>query len=101
MVDGVLFPLAVFRVAVPVLLALALIRLSVKVLQAAFENTPIVRALERTFSWLAWLALVLWVSWLLPAILDQLDEIKWKVGGSQLSVRSLLEGLLTAAVVLL
>lgn len=120
MVDGVLFPLlllvfayaaqallarllplAVFRVAIPVLLALALIRLSVKVLQAAFENTPIVRALERTFSWLAWLALVLWVSGLLPAILDQLDEIKWKIGSSQLSVRNLLEGLLTASVVLL
>ena len=96
-----LFPLAVFKVAIPVLLALALIRLGVKVLQVAFKNAPLVRSLERTFSWLAWLAMVLWVSGLLPVILDQLDEIKWKAGGSTLSVRNMLEGLLTAGVVLL
>ena len=50
------FPLAVFKVAIPVLLSLAVIRLGVKVLQAAFKNAPWVRALERSISWLAWLA---------------------------------------------
>ncbi|MHB1199558.1 MAG: mechanosensitive ion channel family protein [Polaromonas sp.] len=95
------FPLAVFKVALPALLALAVIRLGVKVLQVAFKNAPLVRALERTFSWLAWLAMVLWVSGLLPVILDQLDDIKWKIGSSTLSVRNVLEGLLTAGVVLL
>ncbi len=98
---GRVFPLAVFKVAVPVLLALALIRLGVKVLQVAFKNAPVVRALERTISWLAWLAMVLWVSGLLPVILDELDGIKWKVGGSTLSLRTLLEGALTAGVVIL
>ncbi|CDS54108.1 Potassium efflux system KefA protein / Small-conductance mechanosensitive channel [Polaromonas sp. CG9_12] len=96
-----LFPLALFRLAIPVLLALAVIRLSVKVLQVAFKNAPVVRALERTFSWLAWALMVLWVSGLLPIILDELDNIKWKVGGSLLSVRALLQGALTAGVVLL
>ncbi|NMM10549.1 MAG: mechanosensitive ion channel [Polaromonas sp.] len=98
---GRLFPLAVFKVAIPVLLSLALIRLGVKVLQSAFQNAPIVRALERSISWLAWIAMVLWVSGLLPVILDELDDIKWKVGGSMMSVRTMLEGVLTAAVVLL
>jgi small-conductance mechanosensitive channel len=96
-----LFPLALFRLAIPVLLALAVIRLSVKVLQVAFKNAPVVRALERTFSWLAWALMVLWVSGLLPIILDELDAIKWKVGGSLLSVRALLQGALTAGIVLL
>jgi small-conductance mechanosensitive channel len=96
-----MFPLAVFRVAIPVLLALALIRLGVKVLQVAFKNAPLVRAMERTFSWLAWIAMVLWVSGLLPVILEELDGIKWKVGNSTLSVRTMLEGALTAGVVLL
>ncbi|MEO5661141.1 MAG: mechanosensitive ion channel domain-containing protein [Polaromonas sp.] len=96
-----MIPLAVFRVAIPVLLALAVIRLSVKVLQVAFKDAPVVRALERTFSWLAWALLVLWISGLLPIILDALDGIKWQVGGSLLSVRALLQGALTAAVVLL
>jgi small-conductance mechanosensitive channel len=96
-----LFPLALFKVAIPVLVALAVIRLSVKVLQVAFKNAPVVRALERTFSWLAWALMVLWVSGLLPIILDELEDIKWKVGGSMLSVRALLQGALTAGVVLL
>ena len=96
-----LFPLALFKVVLPVLLALAVIRLSVKVLQVAFNDAPVVRALERTFSWLAWALLVLWISGLLPLILDELDAIKWKVGGSRLSVLTLLQGALTAGLVLL
>ncbi|ABM36537.1 MscS Mechanosensitive ion channel [Polaromonas naphthalenivorans CJ2] len=96
-----LFPLALFKVAIPVLLALAVIRLSVKVLQVAFKDAPVVRVLERTVSWLAWALMVLWISGLLPIILDELDSIKWKVGGSMLSVRALLQGALTAGVVLL
>jgi small-conductance mechanosensitive channel len=96
-----LFPVAVFKVAVPVLLALAVIRLGVKVLQVAFKEAPFVRALERTISWLAWLAMVLWVSGLLPVILEELDDIKWKVGNATLSVRTMLEGAVTAGVVLL
>jgi small-conductance mechanosensitive channel len=95
------FPLAVFKLAIPALLALALIRLGVKVLQAAFKDAPVVRALERTFSWLAWLALVLWVSGLLSILLEELDGIKWKIGAATLSVRTILEGTVTAGVVLL
>lgn len=95
------FPLALFKVAVPVLLVLAVIRLSVKVLQVAFRDAPVVRALERTVSWLAWALLVLWVSGLLPIILEELDQIKWKIGGSMLSVLTLLQGALTAGIVLL
>jgi small-conductance mechanosensitive channel len=94
-------PMAVFKVAIPVLVALALIRLGVKVLQAAFKTAPVVRLLERTISWLAWIALVLWISGLLPVILEELDDISWKVGGSKISVRTMLEGALTAGAVLL
>jgi small-conductance mechanosensitive channel len=96
-----LFPLAVFKLVIPALLALALIRMGVKVLQVAFKDAPVVRALERTFSWVAWIAVVLWVSGLLPIILEELDGIKWKVGDSTLSVRTILEGTVTAGAVLL
>lgn len=96
-----LFPLALFKVAIPVLVSLAAIRLGVKVLQVAFKDAPLVRALERTISWLAWIAMVLWVSGLLPVVLDELDGIKWKIGNSNLSVRTMLEGAVTAGVVLL
>ena len=94
-------PLAVYKLAIPVLTSLLVIRFGVKVLQAAFKDTPLVRVLERSISWLAWLAMVLWVSGLLPLILEELDQITWKVGGSVLSVRNMIEGGLTASVVLI
>ena len=95
------FSLAAFKVAMPVLVALVVIRISVKVLQAAFPHAGWVRPIERSLSWLAWLAMVLWVTGLLPLMLQELDEIHWKVGGTLLSVRTLLEGFLTAGAVLL
>ena len=94
-------PLAVFRLAMPALVALLVIRFGVKVLQVAFREAPVVRVLERTISWVAWIAMVLWVSGLLPVLLDQMDQIHWKVGSSTLSLRNLVEGSLTAAAVLI
>lgn len=94
-------PLALFRIAIPVLVSLLAIRAGVKVLQIAFKDAPVVRLLERSISWVAWLAMVLWVSGLLPVVLDELDHIRWTVGGSSLSVRSVIEGTLSASVVLI
>lgn len=94
-------PLAVFKIAIPVLVALAVIRLGVKVLQVVFVNAPLVRILERSISWVAWVAMVLWVSGLLPLVLEELDDIRWKVGDSTLSVRTILEGGVTACIVLI
>ena len=94
-------PVAVFRVAIPVLVALVVIRVGAKVLQATFPQAGWVRPLERSISWLAWLGMVLWVTGLMPLLLSDLDEIQWKVGGSMMSVRTLIEGLVTASAVLL
>jgi small-conductance mechanosensitive channel len=92
---------ALFDILLPVCTSLALIRLGVKVLQVAFGSAPFVRMLERTISWLAWIAVVLWVTGILPLLLDELDQIHWKVGNSVLSVRTLIEGALTAGAVLI
>ncbi len=94
-------PLAAFAVAIPVLVALVVIRIGVKVLQAAFPQAGWVRPIERSISWLVWMAMVLWVTGLLPLVLQELDEIKWTVGSTTLSVRTLIEGTLTAGAVLL
>lgn len=94
-------PLAAFKIAIPVLLSLLVIRLGVKVLQAAFNDTPLIRFLERTISWVAWLAVVLWVSGLLPLVMNELDEINWTVGGAKLSMRKIIEGSLTTGLVLI
>jgi small-conductance mechanosensitive channel len=94
-------PLAAFRVVIPVLISLVVIRVGVKVLQAAFPQAAWVRPIERTISWLAWLVMVLWVTGLLPLVLQQLDEITWKVGATTLSVRTMIEGVVTACAVLI
>lgn len=118
--DGVLFPLvllllsyaaraillqfftpALFRIAIPVLLSLVVIRVAVKVMQAAFEESRWVRVIERTVSWVVWVVMVLWVIDLLPIILVEMEQITWKVGGSTLSLRTLLEGAVTAGAVLI
>ncbi|MFM7005504.1 MAG: mechanosensitive ion channel family protein [Limnohabitans sp.] len=120
LVDGVLFPslllglvfasrsvwakthaLWLFDFLLPVCISLAAIRLGVKVLQAAFKEAAWVRPVERSLSWLAWAAVVLWLTGLLPMVLEELDQIQWKVGTSHLSVRTLIEGGLTAGLVML
>lgn len=93
-------PIAVFRLVVPVLVSLLLIRLTVRVLRAAFPTSHLMRVVERSISWLAWIAVVLWVTGVLPFVLDQLDDIQWKIGNTHISVRNALEGAISAIVVL-
>lgn len=118
-IDGVLFPVlalalafvarelltgavkvSVFKLAIPILFSLVLIRLAVRVLTAAFPDSHWARSIERTFSWLAWIAVVLWITGVLPSLMDQADEVRWKVGKANISLRNLVEGGLTAALVM-
>jgi small-conductance mechanosensitive channel len=96
---GVL-PIAVFKLAIPILLSLLVIRLAVRVLQVTFPDARWVRVIERTVSWVAWLAVVLWITGVLPLMLEAADEISWKVGASRLTLRNAIEGTLTAGLVL-
>jgi small-conductance mechanosensitive channel len=94
-------PLAVFKVAIPVLVSLVVIRIGAKVLQVAFPQSAWVKPIERSISWLAWVAMVLWVTGLLPRVLGEMEQIHWKVGNVTLSLRTMVEGALTAGAVLL
>jgi len=93
-------PLAVFRVVLPMLVSLAVIRLVARVLQQAFPQSSAMRIVERSVSWLAWAAVALWITGLLPLILAELDAITWKIGATPVTLRNLLEGLLSAMLVL-
>lgn len=94
-------PLAVFKVAIPVLVSLVVIRIGAKVLQVAFPQSAWVKPIERSISWLAWMAMVLWVTGLLPRVLGEMEQIHLKVGNVTLSLRTMVEGALTAGAVLL
>jgi small-conductance mechanosensitive channel len=119
-VDGVLFPLvvlllvvavriasrglldgAVLRVALPVIASLAVIRVGVRVLRVAFPNSKVVRVIERSLSWFIWIVLVLWATGLLPTLRAEMEALKWTLGGAPVSLLALIEGALSAGVVLL
>lgn len=118
-VDGVLFPLlalalafsaklllagilkaAVFKLAIPILMSLVVIRLTVRVLSVTYPESRPMRIIERSISWIAWLAVVLWVTGVLPLLLDAMDEVRWKAGGTELSLRNVVEGALTIGLVM-
>jgi small-conductance mechanosensitive channel len=118
-VDGVLFPVlalgfayvakittarflepAVFKLAIPILISLVVIRLSVRVLSASLPDSRWVRAVEKSISWLAWIAVVLWVTGLLPLVLSAMDDVSWSVGSTRLTLRNLVEGTVTAGLVM-
>lgn len=94
-------PLAVFRLAIPMLSSLAVIRLTVKVLDAAFPSSNTLRIVERTVSWAAWLVTALWITGVLPIVLAELDQVTWKIGDSEISLRNLIEGTLSAVLVMI
>ncbi len=94
-------PLAVFRLVLPILVSLAIIRLTVKVLRAAFPDSGAVQAIERTVSWLAWAGSVLWITGILPLVQEELGAVTLNIGASKISVRSLIEGTLSAVLVLI
>ena len=94
-------PIAVFKLVVPILLSLAVIRLTARVLHRAFPGSNAVQIIERSVSWVAWIGVVLWTTGLLPLMLDELDTITWKIGAARVSVRSLLEGTVTAVLVMM
>ncbi len=96
-----LMPIAVFRLAVPVLLSLAVIRLTVRVLRASLPASQVVRVVERSVSWLVWLGVVLWITGVLPLVLQELDAITWKIGNAKVSLRNLLEGTISGVLVLM
>ncbi len=118
--DGVLFPVlalllawsarpilprlgvapAVFKLVIPVLLALVLIRLTVRVLGAVMPNSRVIKFAERSASWLVWGGSILWVTGVLQVLLDGLDEISFKIGTAHVTVLDLLQGAFTAAIVL-
>ena len=119
-VDGVLFPMAalalayvaqvvflkhqtpmLFKLAIPVLLSLALIRLSARVLMAVFPVSPLAQLTERLISWLAWGLAVLWITDLLPMVANELEQIKLNFGKVRLDLRTLLEGVLSCGLVLM
>ena len=117
--DGVLFPFiwlgiaysasllmhvavraSLFRIALPIIAALVVIRTVARVVRRLWGNTHWVKVLEHTVSWIIWMGVALWATGLLPDLLDFLDSVKIKIGAINTSVLSLLLGAFFVAVAL-
>ena len=94
-------PLAVFRLVVPILVSLAVIRLTVRVLRVTFPHSQLMRVVERSVSWMAWIGVVLWVTGVLPLVMQELDGIQWKIGSTQVSVANIIQGAVSAVLVMM
>jgi small-conductance mechanosensitive channel len=119
LVDGVLFPgvalaftyfarvalgglqqVPLLRLAIPVLISLAIIRLLARVFPLVFPRWAVARTLEHMFSWFAWIAAVLWIMGLLPAVLAELEGIRFTFGRSKVSLLAIAQGILSSGLVL-
>ena len=118
-IDGLLFPLLallltyfvqvlllkqhaliLLKLAVPILFSLALIRLCARVLMAVFPRSPLAVLTERLVSWLAWGVAVLWITDLLPLVVQEMEQIHLNFGRVKLDLRTLFEGMLSSGLVL-
>ena len=117
--DGVLFPLLalaltwiarrivddyqvvpVLSIAVPVLVSLVGIRFLARVTTVVFPASGVARLVERLFSWLAWMAAVLWIVGLLPDVMREMEDIQFAIGKNKISVLGIVQGVLSSGAML-
>jgi small-conductance mechanosensitive channel len=94
-------PLSVLKVAVPVLVSLAVIRLIARTLTLSFPHSGLARMTERLFLWIVWALTILWIIGLLPGVLAELEAVKLTFGKNRVSLRTIVEGMLSAGLVLI
>ncbi|MCH7342308.1 mechanosensitive ion channel [Pelomonas sp. CA6] len=93
-------PVAVFKLIIPVMISLVVIRLFARVLRAALPASRWAGLIERSVSWLAWGGSILWITGVLPMLMSDLDGITVKIGATKVTARDVIEGGFSAALVL-
>lgn len=93
-------PVFWLRVAVSLLFSLTIIRFVARVLSKTFPQSTSMRLLEKVFSWAVWGVAVLQTLGLLPVVTGQLESISLTLGKSQINLLSLIEGVLSAGLMM-
>ncbi|MCX7183874.1 MAG: mechanosensitive ion channel [Nitrosospira sp.] len=89
------------NIAIPLLFALALIRIAIYILRRVFHDQQWLHPWERTIGWTIWIVLALHIIGVLPEILGMLDAVAFHVGQQRLSVLLILQGILVFTVSML
>ena len=89
------------KLAVPLLVAMAAIRLTVHALKRGFPRAGWLASFERFFAFGAWVVVALQISGVLPTVIDGLEQIGFTIGKAKLNLWMLLQGVLTVLVTVL
>lgn len=84
-------PVQLLQIAVPILLALAVIRLSVYILRKAFSVSPLLKSSENFLAGVIWFAVLLHLVGWLPLVLDMLDSVALTMGETRITLLSVLK----------
>lgn len=89
------------KLAVPLLLAMAVIRLTVHALKRSFPQAGWLASFERAFAFGAWGVVALHLSGVLPTVIDGLEQVAFSIGKAKVNLWMLLQGALTVFVTVL
>jgi small-conductance mechanosensitive channel len=87
-------PTHLLNILVPLLFALALIRITVYALRRVFSSQKWLHPWELFIGWTVWIGLALYITGLLPEILALLDNIGFQIGNQRVSVLLIAQSIL-------
>lgn len=91
-------PVVLLDVAVPIVVALAIVRLSVYVLRKAFTVNPLLKSSENALAMIVWALVILDLLGWLPQILTVLDAMALQLGETRVSVLSVVKLMLIVGI---
>ncbi len=91
-------PFQLFEIAKQMLIALAVIRTLVYMLQAIFVQQPWILSMERAVAWLVWIILALHIAGFSDNLIESLDEISFSFGKQRISVLLVMQALVAIAI---
>lgn len=91
-------PVLLLNILVPILVALAVVRVSAYVLRKAFSSNPFLKSSENALVFVVWVLVILHLVGWLPRILGVLDGMAVSLGESRVSVLSVIQFMLIVGV---
>lgn len=91
-------PVVLLDVAVPIVVALAIVRVSVYVLRKAFTVNPLLKSSENALAMIVWALVILDLLGWLPQILTVLDAMALQLGETRVSVLSVVKLMLIVGI---
>lgn len=98
---GIFYPVALLKVALPLIASFAAIRIVVYLVRHLIPPSPMLKASERVIAYAIWALVALYITGLLPEVEAALSKIAFHVGRQKITLPMVLTGLLTVVITLL